>query len=134
MKHYSLIFLFNQNKTHIVLITKDDEIYNGLGGKFDEEDINIEVCAERECNEESNLAVSGLDKFAVLKFEDMQVHVFRAIATFPNAYSYTTEEGLVQSINLDELKDITLVANSKWLIELALAYEDDRKYVEVFYD
>ena len=140
MKHYTLAFIFDESYERVVLINKKSNkfehkgLWNGLGGKFEESDKDLYDSVERECNEESGLAVNNLEKYATLSFNEMQIHVFRGTGIFPPNYKYETDEGIVASKYIEEIDNFPCVENISWLVFLAIDFDKDRKFVEVVYE
>lgn len=139
MRHYTLIFIFDESYTNVILIQKKSNkfghknLWNGLGGKLEDGE-TLSYGVFREFYEESNLKYKDANLFAVLSFNDMKVHVFRGIADFPLDYKYETDEGIVKTWNVEDVNFIDTVVNVEWLIEMARDLDTSRKYVEVVYD
>lgn len=141
MKNYTLGFIFSEDEKYVILIRKKNNKFghlnkwNGLGGGFEESDSNLYDSFRRKVIEESGLYLTNGSKYAELRIRDndIHIHVFKAYAIFPKDYEYDTDEGFVQAVKIDEVKNLNTIQNVKWLIEMALDKDEDLKMGVIHY-
>ena len=102
--NYCLGFLTNPEATHVLLMEKRRPAWqagrlNGIGGKLEGDETGVEAM-ERECLEETGLAVSDWTAMGSIAFEGGTVFVFRGMADLSLARSTTDEQ--VRVVKLDE--------------------------------
>lgn len=102
--NYCLGFLTNPEATHVLLMEKRRPAWqagrlNGIGGKLEGDETGVEAM-ERECQEETGLAVSGWTSMGSIAFEGGTVFVFRGVVDLSLARSTTDEQ--VRVVKLDE--------------------------------
>lgn len=125
MKRYTVGFIFDNDLSHVLLIkkTKPAEqagLFNGIGGKFEDYDIDAAHCVSREVNEEAGLNISA-ENWAELGAYSDNEYFYVAILTTQVEYSVLlqarslTEEEVV-IIKLDEIDNIPFANMAKEML------------------
>ena len=121
---YSLGFLFDDDRTHVVLLLKNRPeklagLLNGVGGKIEPGETPAEAM-RREFREEANLDITHWSEFAVIEDPNYDVHCFYACTgkTYMAMVKTMTDEP-VGIYTVRELPDNTM-SNIRWLIPLAI--------------
>lgn len=126
---YALGFMFNEDKTKVLLINKNRPDYqkgrlNGLGGKPEEGDENNSLFTMiREFKEESGIYHDKWEQFCELYGDNWSIDVFRAFGDIYEAKNVTDEEVCIVDIN--DLPE-NVMGNLHWLIYMALGKD---KYI-----
>ena len=134
---YVVGFLFNEDKTKILLIkkTKPDwqkGKFNGIGGKIEPHETPLEAII-RETEEESGLIVKDwIDFCAIDGFDgagDFVVHFFAGITDIHKAIDKTEEKLYIELVN--NLSVCPTVDNLQWLIPMALNSFKNNEYLKI---
>jgi 8-oxo-dGTP diphosphatase len=124
---YTLGFVFNQNKDYVILIEKQKPAwqagyYNGIGGKYNPDDIALINTMIREAKEEIGIITQPDDwtQFAELFGADFLIHCYYLVNDdiFTNAESKESEK--IYKIKISDLTYYRIIPNLSWLIPLAL--------------
>lgn len=131
MNHFSLGFYFNPTFTEVVLIRKTHPPtqygkLNGPGGRIESGESGHD-CIVRKFEEETGIRVPKWDRFAVLQGEgpygEFSVQCFKASGLLDGIRTKTSEAAYIMPIHT--LPELKTVANTKWLIRMALDIIDD---------
>ena len=127
-------FVFNEEKTHVLLIKKNRPQWqagkiNGMGGHIEKGEGAFEAVS-RECAEEFGLSIpcKNWKSVAVLRGKDFFVHFFAAEADVGRALQTTDEEPVLVALK-DLSRCDSLIPNLHWLIPLSL--ENSIRPVEI---
>lgn len=133
MENYVVGFLFNVEKTKVVLIHKkrpawQNNLWNGVGGHI-ETDETPSVAMAREFYEETGLRTGDYswNNFITITYKGCIVWFFRYFVyakVLESIASPTDEE--VKSFDIDELPKV--ISNLHWLIPLALDKEIEKTF------
>jgi 8-oxo-dGTP pyrophosphatase MutT (NUDIX family) len=126
-KKYVLGFAINKDKSHVLLIKKNRPswqagLFNGIGGKIEDFDLNSSSAMQREFIEETGLDIPAHNwhLFANLGSDHFHVAVFWTISHNISDYRSVTDEE-VTLIKIDDLFINSFkqcVPNLAWLIAL----------------
>ena len=123
MIKYVVGFLFNQDKTEVVLIKKNRPDWqkgflNGVGGKI-EGDETPEMAMEREFEEEAGLKIKVWRDFCEIRDynENYIVYFFYAVYEHLNDVVSRTDEKII-ILNSDDLYKLKVIPNLRWLIPM----------------
>jgi len=124
IKNYTLVFLFNEDLSKVVLIKKtrpkwQKNKFNGVGGKIENGEKTVEAAA-REIKEETGYVInnkSKLIKIASMESNEWKVHIFAAQIYEDVKMHEATEEGEVQWHQTSNLPT-NCIDNLPWLIPL----------------
>lgn len=140
MKKYVVGFLFNKDKTLILLIerTKDDwqkGLFNGIGGKIENDETPIEAM-KRESIEESGIDAEWIEK-AYMSGANNDGNGFECTVFY--AYSDkmldfiqdedSKKEGRLQIIITESINDYKLLENCKFLIPYGMCNDHSKRMV-----
>jgi len=125
MKKYTVGFIFNEAMTHVLLIrkTKPAEqagLLNGIGGKFEPEDIDAEHCISREVKEESGLDIAPDLWINAGHFGDNTHYCIDILTTqvsdevLHSAHTLTDED--VSVFSLEDLKSLDFVYQAEEML------------------
>lgn len=126
MKKYTVGFIFNQAMTHVLLIRKTKPVeqaglLNGIGGKFEPEDVDAEHCVSREVKEEAGLDIPSDQWFNAGYFGDnvnYRVDILTAQVSDDVLHSaQTLTEEQVSVFSIDELKSDDFVYQAEEMLE-----------------
>jgi 8-oxo-dGTP diphosphatase len=134
-------FLLDDAAERVVLIRKNRPEWqagklNGVGGKVEADDADLEAAMVREFWEETGVRVNSWHHFARLEWEEGTVHFFRAFryADLLAACRTTTDE----TIELHPLAELLLPGNPAgatpnllWLVPLAAHRHDSYDLIDV---
>jgi 8-oxo-dGTP diphosphatase len=120
MQFYVCGFLFNEDKTKVVLIEKKRPKwqagqFNGIGGHVEPSE-GIFHAMEREFLEETGVKISNWKSFVSLSGEDWFVSFFYSIGDITKCQTLTDENIVILDVN--NLHNV--IFNLNWLIPLAL--------------
>lgn len=129
MKHYTVGFLFNNQRSQVLLIEKTHPEWqkgrlNGIGGKRERGE-SYEACLIREFQEETGIKsnIPDWENFVIYQGPDYVVRFYRAFSTeYMLKARSTTEEKIVRR-ELDKLPPVDsdrIIWNLRWLLPLAL--------------
>lgn len=139
-KKFVIGFIFNEDRTKVVLIEKKKDDWqknrlNGLGGKIEENETDLEAMI-REAKEESgiDIGVLGFRLFGRITYPDCVLSAFVTIKKdLEQAELYLkhwiSEEGIVKIYEVKDLHLYNTVHNLLWMIEMAR--ENVANYFEV---
>ncbi len=124
-------FMFNVNKTEILLIEKNRPRwqfgkFNGIGGKC-KPDEPYHVAMVREFKEETGIDCDRWRQVMVMGGEDWEVAVFTCITDDVFNFKTMTDEK-VCLISLDELDKFILIDNLYWIIPMCLDQNINYKF------
>lgn len=133
MKEYSLGFIFNHDRSKILLIKKNRPIeqaglYNGIGGKREPTDFSIEHCFIREVKEEADIDLTIQPLFNVGSYGDNQYYKIGIFSTcikdnlFYSFKSLTDEK--IEVHNISNLDNLSFSEGAKDLIEKCLKFHE----------
>lgn len=118
-------FLFNEDKTKVLLIEKNRPdwqkgLLNGIGGKINKDEFP-EQAMIREFEEETGLFIDNWHRFAKIynKEKTWCVYFYYAINKSMMNYKSITDE-IVSHYNINDVQYLITISNIKMLIELAL--------------
>lgn len=130
---YCLGFLFNADGTEVALIKKKRpewmaEKWNGIGGKIDHKEQPL-MAMNREFKEETGVDLTAIPEpwqlswiqFAVLSGEWGRIFCYTQFANVVYNIKTMTDEQ-VGTVEDYELKELPMVENTRWLIELARSF------------
>ena len=143
--HYTLGFLFNPEKTKVVLIKKERPTWqagrlNGIGGHVEKDETSL-ACMEREFKEEvdyANHRELNWRRYASLISTSFFIDCFAAIGDITSVKSVPLQEEVVildlDKITVTRTKD--LIENVPFLISMALDFLEDGRPVfsTIYYD
>ena len=125
MIRYVVGFLFNKDKSKVVLIEKNRPEWqkgysNGVGGKIEEGE-TPEMAMVREFEEEAGLKIETWTSFCEIKDvnENYVVHFFYAIHEPIDDVESKTDEKL-KIVNVYDLYFEQVIENLRWLIPMCL--------------
>ena len=136
MQQYSLGFAFTIDGTKVALIRKNRPEWqvgklNGIGGKLEPTDINIDHCMSREFKEETGFDTNpeDWDHFAHIYFPNTEssIDCYRIFMNDLEASIKSTTDEQVIICKISELRLQQLLENVELLIHLALA---EYRYIE----
>jgi len=131
--HYTVGFLFNQDKSKVALIRKNRPVWqfnrlNGIGGHV-EEDEESSVCMSREFHEEARypLEISPeWKRYASLDSPTFFVDCFAAIGDLNQIRSKTSEKiEIIEIISIHPNRKVDMIENLPWLISMAIDFLED---------
>lgn len=123
MKQYVLGFLFNPEKTEVVLIKKNRPSWqagkiNGIGGLIEDNEL-LARAMKREFEEETGLEISDWHYFATMDCVSCIVHCFNASSEdYRKVKSNTDEEIII--IEIAKLHLHPIISNISWLVNMAI--------------
>jgi len=130
MTKYCLGFMFNENKTDVLLIEKQKPLwqagkFNGIGGKVEEGETSVDAMI-REFKEETGIECNQWKYIISMGGEDWNVDVFTCAddAVF-NAL--TIEQETVNLIPICDIEQYPIISNLLWLIPMCLDNNDNGK-------
>jgi len=146
MTYYCLGFMFNENKTDVLLIEKQKPAwqagkFNGIGGKLEFYDVitsgkygkrapqEMEKPLDamyREFKEETGLGFKDWRYVVTMRGADWCVYVFTAV-TDQVFYCESKESEQVALLPITELDKYDYISNLSWLIPLCLDQNDNKK-------
>lgn len=137
MRLYVVGFLFNSDRSEVVLIRKNRPDWqagklNGIGGKIEDGE-GPNTAMMREFLEETGHEVMLWNEFATLSSIDLhgagayRVHFFRAFSKHRDLFGIvkTTTDEEVVLIGPEEVAYCSPVPNLNWLVPMALTMDDD---------
>jgi 8-oxo-dGTP diphosphatase len=141
MKNYVLGFLFNESMDSIVLIKKTKPDWqngklNGIGGKIEPHEPNPIDAMVREFEEETSVKTKNDDwkRFVVMTGINWQVFCyFTKNENYFNNVKTTTEEEIVKISVSDVTVLNNVLKNLKWMIYLAIDFQNKKSPVLVEY-
>ena len=130
--HYTLGFLFNPEKTRVVIMKKlrpswQLGLLNGVGGHIEKGERPLH-CMKREFKEEVDyIGYDKLDwkRYASLYSPKFYMNCYTAIGDLSYVKSKTPEKVSVMDIDDIKLKDNRFVENVPWLISMAIDFLED---------
>jgi len=118
-------FMFNGACDRVALILKSKPdwqkgLYNAVGGKVEDEDVNHDHAMRREFQEETGVYHIDWRKFCLLDdVRGYKVHFY--VAKTNSVYSVkSVEEEPVELIDIRSVDTLKCITNLKWLIPMAL--------------
>lgn len=130
MKSYVVGFLFNQDYSKVALIEKQHPDWqkgflNGIGGKIEPKETPFQAIV-REFREEAGVETLGLWSLGGKLYgpdagaagEEYVCHVFYGIGDLTEPKTMTDEE--VHIVNVSQIKNMKVIHNLNWLIQLVL--------------
>lgn len=134
MKHYVLGFIFNQDKTKVLLVHKKRPSWqagkwNGIGGKIEEKDMDPLEAMQRECIEEIGYEYKWKHCITFV-CSGGTVFIYKAISNYASAeFSDSSGSICYEQIEDEELKiwpvnllpDFDAVLDLKWFIPVCLS-------------
>lgn len=133
MKEYSLGFIFNHDKSKVLLIKKNRPIeqaglYNGIGGKKELSDLSIEHCFLREVQEEAGINLMNQPVFNIGSYGDNQYYKIGIFTTcledvLFNSFQSLTDEK-IEAHNISELDRLHFTEGTRDLIENCLCFHN----------
>lgn len=131
---YVLGFAFNQQKSVVVLISKNKPAWqalklNGIGGKVEVKE-KIPYAMVREFKEEAGVQTEAWQWtfFASVFGDGFTVYCFKLCSDEVCFDAKTTTEEEVNQYDLDDLSRFDCVENIHWLIEMAIDPESGTKF------
>lgn len=122
---YVVGFLFDHSKTKVLLIEKNKPswqkgLLNGVGGKVESDDKNIQDAMQREFKEETGLNITDWKFYCQLSgyTHFNKVYFYVAFGDLEKANQIESERLIITDIN--QLPD-NILYDLKWLIPLAAA-------------
>ena len=126
MKKYTVGFIFSDDFKNVLLIKKTKPadqagLFNVIGGKFEEFDIDAAACVSREVKEETGLDIPPDFWAEVGSYSDNEyyyVSILTSIvpfSTLSDAKSLTEEE--VSIISMDKLDDVPFANMAREMLE-----------------
>lgn len=129
---YSAGFLFNRNRSEVVLIEKNKPekfkgMLNAVGGKIEEGETPLQ-CMIREFKEETGADVNDWKEFVLLKNKNYEVHFFVAEADDTLFYSVKsiTDEKVGTYMVSEEAMCCNVIPNIRWL--LMMCWDDKHEH------
>lgn len=135
MKEWVVGFLFDDDAERVVLIRKNRPKWqagrlNGVGGHVEPGESATEAMA-REFSEETGVHVEPWHHFASLRWEEGDVHFFRAFSDDAMAQAHTTTDEVIERHRTHRLPQDGITPNLLWLVPLAAHRWDDYAVVPV---
>lgn len=126
MKKYTVGFIFSDDFKNVLLIKKTKPadqagLFNGIGGKFEEFDIDAAACVSREVKEETGLDIPPDFWAEVGSYSDNEYYYVSIltsivpVSTLSDAKSLTEEE--VSIISMDKLDDVPFANMAREMLE-----------------
>ena len=134
MKRYTVGFLFNKTRTHVLLIHKTKPAWqvgkiNGVGGKVEPGETSIQ-CIEREVKEETNIDTDRSHWVFVgtISGGDAIIEVYGYIYDGVLFEAYTFEKEKIEWFQINLLPE-NIIPNLSWLIPLTLEKMNEKKII-----
>lgn len=132
--HYVVGFLFDPQRTRVVLIEKLKPDFqkgklNGVGGKIEDGESPLDAMI-REFREEGGIEIVNWREFCQLKFRNSIIYFFAAEGEIDKVSSITDEQ--IKICALDKFGELNVMANLRWLIPMALDKDRVTAVVEDF--
>lgn len=127
-------FVEGRGFTSVVLIEKNTPDWqrgklNGVGGKIEAGELADDAMI-REFREEAGVEIRTWDKFCVLTHGEHTIHFFKSFATVQAAYIQSQTDERVAWYILDDLPNLPVLPNLRWLIPMALDPDDPAGILE----
>lgn len=133
MKEYSLGFIFNHDKSQVLLIKKNRPVeqaglYNGIGGKRESSDFSIEHCFLREVQEEAGINLTTQPVYNIGSYGDNQYYKIGIFTTcledvLFNSFQSLTDEK-IEIHNVSDLNGLQFTEGTKDLIDDCLRFHN----------
>lgn len=124
MKRYACGFMFNEAKTHVLLITKCKPSWqagklNGIGGKVEHGETFLDAMV-REFEEETGIHHAQWECFVRLRNENVayELDFFRAFGPIEDAKQMEEEKPVIAPVYT--MTTAPVIPNLRWLVPLAL--------------
>lgn len=128
MKHYVVGFLFNPDRTHVVLIKKarpewQAGKYNGVGGLIEPgESPKRAMCREFQEETGAGTLEQFWDHFLTLTYPDATIFFFRGFdPNYQMVETKTDEEVAIVDLASLHMPQLKVIDNLRWIIPLALS-------------
>lgn len=126
MKKYTVGFIFSDDFKNVLLIKKTKPadqagLFNGIGGKFEEFDLDAPACVSREVKEETGLDISPDLWAEVGSYSDNEYYYVSILTsvvpynTLIEAKSLTEED--VSVVSMESLDDISFANMAREMLE-----------------
>ena len=136
----TLIFIRNDDEILLIKGAKDKKIwpglYNGIGGHIERGE-NALFAAHRELFEETGLKNINLDLRAIIiiDVEEYQgISMFVFVGNSDKKLLVSSEEGILDWIKIDQIKELPLVEDLYQLIPLVLSAEKKIQFGRYYYN